>query len=93
MKRSSPSPRLELVGGEQAFFRAFVQDPDATSAMPDGDDLTEAEMRILAVREHLITVLVGESPSQLTALVTFLLDHCHCAVISTRRPRRAPSPV
>ena len=80
---------LELAGPAQAFFRSFVQQPRATSAMPHTDDLPPAEARLLAVREHLMASLIGEPPERLARLVAYLRSHCHCAVITARTLDRA----
>ena len=81
--------RLELPGEEQAFFRAFVQQPRATYAMPEDDDLLPAEGRLLAVREHLIATVIDESPERRRRLVQLLRNGCHCAVIITSSLDRA----
>lgn len=88
-KKTSDRPRLDVGGGRQPFFRTFVLERNATAAMPDEDDLPEAEHRMLAVREHLMAVLVGEDPEQLRLLGEFVLDRCHCAIIATRTLDRA----
>jgi hypothetical protein len=81
--------RLELPDETQAFFQAFVQERGATSAMPDEDDLLAPEARLLAVREHLMAGLVGESAERRRRLVEFLRRGCHCAVIVARTLDRA----
>lgn len=83
------SPRIVLSGSAQDFLRAFVQQPRATSAMPDADDLPAPEARLLAVREHLMASLVGEPPERRRQLIDYLLSRCHCAVIAARTLDRA----
>lgn len=82
-------PRLELTDDTQGFFRDFVQQPGATSAMPEDDDLSAPEVRLLAVREYLMAALVGESAERRRQLVGFLRTGCHCAVIVARTLDRA----
>lgn len=81
--------RLALPDETQAFFHDFVQEPRATSAMPEDDDLPAPEARLLAVREHLMAGLVGESAQRRRQLVEFLRTGCHCAVIVARTLDRA----
>ena len=85
----APGLRLILSGETQFFFRDFVQEYGATAAMPDDDDLPAPESRLLAVREHLMSSLVGESPERRGRLIRFLLERCHCAVITARTLDRA----
>lgn len=81
--------RLELSEGLQDFFLAFVQEPRATATMPEDDDLPAPEARLLAVREHLMASLLGESRARRRQLVELLRDRCHCAVICARTLDRA----
>ena len=81
--------RIELTEDTQRFFRDFVQEPGATSAMPEDDDMAAPEARLLAVREHLMAALVGESAERRSHLVSFLRTGCHCAVIVARTLDRA----
>ncbi len=85
----APRLRLTLTGPTQRFFYDFVQQPRATSAMPDSDDLPAPETRLLAVREHLMATLIGESPERRRQLVAYLLSRCHFAVIAARTLDRA----
>jgi len=84
-----PRFRLKLVGPTQGFFQSFVQQRRATSAMPDSDDLPAPETRLLAVREHLMASLIGESAERRRQLVDYLLGRCHFAVIAARTLDRA----
>jgi hypothetical protein len=85
----SPWPRLQLTDESASFFHDFIQQPGASSAMPTDDDLPAPETRLLAVREHLMASLIGESGERRRQILTHLLDHCHCAVISARTLDRA----
>jgi len=82
-------PRIVLSGSTQDFLHDFVQQPRATSAMPDADDLPAPEARLLAVREHLMAGLIGETPERRRQLIEYLLSRCHCAVIAARTLDRA----
>ena len=82
-------PRLELPSETQDFFSAFVQEPGATSAMPDDDDLPAPEARLIAVREHLMAALIAEDADRRGRLVQLLRSGCHCAVIVARTLDRA----
>lgn len=82
-------PRIELADDTRSFFEAFVQAPGASAEMPDTDDLTDVESRILDVREHLMHVLVDLTGEQIEKLVHFLLEHCHAAVVTARTIDRA----
>ncbi len=71
------------------FFRSYVQDPGATATMPDEENLPAPAERVLAVREQLMSTLVGETAVRRHRLLRFLLERCHCAVISTHSIDRA----
>ncbi len=81
--------RLRLEGSDRNFLHTFVQEARATSAMPDDDVLPPSQARILAVREHLVAALIGESAERRRDLLDFLLERCHCAVIAARGLDRA----
>jgi hypothetical protein len=81
--------RLRLTGAMDRFFYDFIQQPGASSAMPADDDLPAPEARLLAVREHLMASLIGESRERRRQILEYLLDSCHCAVISARTLDRA----
>jgi hypothetical protein len=81
--------RLSLPDGAQSFLLAFVQEPRATAAMPDDDDLTAPEARMLAVREHLMASLVGQTTERRRQILNFLIEHCHCAVLDAQDLDRA----
>ena len=81
--------RLRLAGETHRFFYDFIQQPSASSAMPADDDLPAPEARLLAVREHLMASLIGESSERRRQLLKYILGSCHCAVISARTLDRA----
>lgn len=78
----SGNARLLLADETRDFFRAFIQEPRATEAMPDDNDLTPAESRLIAVREHLLEALIGERSERQRQLIQLLYGGCHCAVIT-----------
>ena len=84
-----PVPRILLRGCEGEFLRDFVQKAGASANMPEEDDLTPGEMRILMVREHLAGELVTQTGEHLKLLADFLAEGCHFAVITTRTVDRA----
>ena len=81
--------RLRLTGETHRFFFDFIQQPGASSAMPADDDLPAPETRLLAVREHLMASLISESRERRRQLLEYILESCHCAVISARTLDRA----
>lgn len=70
--------RLELRGREGDFFKRCVQDGEAAQ----DDDLTDAERRILSVRQDLAAELAERSTGELVGLVEFIARGCHVAVIT-----------
>lgn len=81
--------RLELRERECDFFRLHVQEPLGTVTLPETDDLTEVERRILEVREHLIAELRARSPQELARIASFVAQQCQVALISATGIDRA----
>ncbi|MFM9850304.1 MAG: DUF262 domain-containing protein [Hyphomicrobiaceae bacterium] len=81
--------RLELRERECDFFRLHVQEPLGTATLPETDDLTEVERRILEVREHLAAELRERSPQELARIASFVAQQCHVALISAAGIDRA----
>ena len=81
--------RLELRERERDFFKLHVQEPLATTTLPETDDLTEVEARILDVREHLLAELRERSVQELARIASFIGQHCHVALISAASIDRA----
>jgi hypothetical protein len=76
------SYRLELRGGEHEFLKTYVQERGASARMPDGDVTTEAQGRILAVREHFLAELGQRDRPELARITSFVVQACHIALIS-----------
>ncbi|MEZ5854600.1 MAG: DUF262 domain-containing HNH endonuclease family protein [Hyphomicrobiaceae bacterium] len=76
-------PRLEVQEEIQPYFWSYIQRPAASAEMPDSDDVTTTEQCLLDVRELFIERLLDEPSHILDRLVTFLLDQCYCALITT----------
>lgn len=81
--------RLELRERERHFFRLHVQEPLGTATLPETDDLTEIERRILEVREHLVAELRERSPQELARIASFIGQQCQVALISAEGIDRA----
>ncbi len=77
-------PRLRVQEEIQPYFWSYVQRPAASAEMPDNDEFTPTEQCLLDVRELFIERLLNEPTHILDQLVTFLLDRCYCALITTR---------
>jgi hypothetical protein len=75
--------RLELRGREASFFERCVQSAGSSRRAPESDDLSDAEGRLLSVREHFATELAERSASDLLGIAEFVAQHCHVAVITT----------
>jgi hypothetical protein len=86
---SEPRPRVELQASEQAFLERFVLPVESSSIMPEDDDLPPAEQRLLSVREHLMSELVGRSPEQLIEFTDYLLGNCFVAIVTAKCIDRA----
>jgi hypothetical protein len=71
--------RLSVGGPDEAFFLAHVRAPGATRVDPSSASRSPAEERILKVRDHFITVLMGYDAADRRKLAEVLLDRC-CVV-------------
>lgn len=76
-------------GAESTFLDAFVQQSGASIEMPEDEELSEGQAKILAVREHFAEVLHALEDSELQRLARFLCAACHFAVVTTRSIDRA----
>lgn len=74
--------RLSIGGPDEAFFFDYVRAPGATLVKPDSSDLSLARERILEVRDHFVTDLMGYDAADRRKLAEFLLDRC-CVVQMT----------
>lgn len=81
--------RIELRNHEQQFLQDYVQTRGGCGAMPTQGIESEAEERLFAVREHLITELAALSDADQGRLADFLCVKCHFVVVLTRDIDRA----
>lgn len=75
--------RLELRGREGEFFRRYVQEAGSLTSTPEGE-LTDAESRIVSVREHFLSEFGERSPNELVDIAEFIAQECHVAVMTAR---------
>lgn len=76
-------------GSEGVFLATYVQHLGAALEMPDLDQLTEAQSRILAVRELFAEILFNLDDDEISRFAGFLRASCHFAVVTTRSIDRA----
>ncbi len=81
--------RIELRTREQGFLENYVQTRGACSSAPASDPVSEAEERLLAVREHFISELASLDEADRRRLADYLCDQCHFVVVLTRDIDRA----
>ena len=81
--------RLALRPVEAAFFEKYVQAPGATRIKPTAANLSPAEVRIIAVRDHFLAELGDMEAADRPFFVDFLLDHCCVASVITNDIDRA----
>ena len=81
--------RVELRERDRDFLTTYVQEPGASALAPAADNLTEAESRILAVRDHFLAELDGRNDAELIRIATFVAEACHVALISATSIDRA----
>jgi hypothetical protein len=81
--------RVELRGRERDFLTTYVQEPGGAGLLPSNNDLTEAESRILAVRDHFRVELGERSDDELGRIAAFVAEACHVALIAATSIDRA----
>lgn len=81
--------RIELSAREQSFLETYVQTRGACSAAPAIDAPSDAEERLLKVREHFIGELSLLDEGDRRRLADYLCDQCHFVVVLTRDIDRA----
>lgn len=81
--------RLVLGGEDQAFLEEMVLAPGASVLMPEDDDLTDSQERILAAREYILAELHDKPDRELADLARYLASSCAAAVLGTRGLDRA----
>lgn len=82
-------PRLHPRYGEADFMRTFIQDTGASTLMPEGDELTQSQSRLLDVREQLAETIIGYNDDDLAILARYLTSACFLSVITTNSLDRA----
>lgn len=87
--RATQRPRHSLRGEDNAFFQTYVGAPGASRLIPDGDQLSGSQARILEVREKLLASLMELDAAQRRRLARFLLERCYVVMIVTTGIDRA----
>ncbi len=81
--------RIEVSAHEQAFLETYVQVRGGCSAIPTAEALSEAEERLLKVRDHFVRELSSLDEADRRRLADYLCDQCHFVVVLTRDIDRA----
>lgn len=81
--------RIEVSTHEQTFLASFVQARGACSSTPDAEALSDAEERLLKVRDHFMRELSALDEADRRRLTDYLCDQCHFVVVLTRDIDRA----
>lgn len=81
--------RVELRTREQALLENFVQPRGACSTKAVLDDPSEAEERLLAVRDLFMSELSALDEADRRRVADYLCDRCHFVVVLTRDIDRA----
>jgi hypothetical protein len=89
MKLHGVKFRLEVSAREQAFLETYVQIRGGCSTMPVEEPTTEAEDRLLKVRDHFIRELSLLDEGDRRRLSDYICDQCHFVVVLTRDIDRA----
>jgi hypothetical protein len=89
VKQQGGKYRIEISAREQAFLETFVQARGACLQTPSMDELSEAEERLLTVRDHFLRQLSSMEDADRRRLADYLCDQCHFVVVLTRDIDRA----
>lgn len=81
--------RLALRSPSRDFLKVHVQEPGGSTVIPARSDLSEAEDRIIAVRDHFRTELGDCGADELARIASFVAERCHVALISATSIDRA----
>jgi predicted DCC family thiol-disulfide oxidoreductase YuxK len=81
--------RVEVSAREQAFLETYVQMRGGCLTMPVEETTTEAEDRLLKVRDHFIRELSSLDEGDRRRLSDYICDQCHFVVVLTRDIDRA----
>lgn len=81
--------RIEVSAREQAFLETCVQTRGACLSAPTAEALSDAEERLLKVRDHFVHELSSLDEADRRRLADYLCDQCHFVVVLTRDIDRA----
>lgn len=81
--------RIEVSAHEQAFLEQNVQTRGACLRICDAETLSDAEERLLKVRDHFVRELSTLDEADRRRLTDYLCDQCHFVVVLTRDIDRA----
>jgi hypothetical protein len=81
--------RIELRAREQGFLENYVQTRGSCRVMPALEAPSEAEERLLAVREHFMGELSSLDEAERRRLADYLCEQCHFVVVLSRDIDRA----
>jgi hypothetical protein len=81
--------RIEVSAREQAFLEQHVQTRGACLGVCNAETLSDAEERLLKVRDHFVRELSALDEADRRRLTDYLCDQCHFVVVLTRDIDRA----
>jgi hypothetical protein len=81
--------RLRMRGAAQRTMAMCIQSPGATLAAAPSENLSEAEVLLLAVRDQFVAALSDREIGTLARLAAFICDACTVVVITSRDVDRA----
>lgn len=81
--------RIEVSAREQAFLENHVQTRGACLSVADAEGLSDAEERLLKVRDHFVRELSALDEADRRRLTDYLCEQCHFVVVLTRDIDRA----
>lgn len=88
-KAFAASYRIEISANEQSFLEKHVQLRGACLGSADADVVSDAEERLLKVRDHFVRELSQLDDADRRRLTDYLCDQCHFVVVLTRDIDRA----
>lgn len=74
--------RLLLRQRDRAFFQKYIQNPDATNALPDPDTLHGSQQNIARNAAHLRTELSKLNEDRRNNLIAYLIQRCYLVVVA-----------
>jgi hypothetical protein len=81
--------RLALRPRDQAFFKKYVQQLDATENLPDFNQLTGSERRIIENASYFRGQLQAVDEARRNKLVAFIIQRCYLVVVAVPTPDAA----